>query len=45
MPAKKPTDKNTKAEILQAYEELDKEQASLINQLEQGRKEFKTVSK
>jgi hypothetical protein len=35
MPAKKPTDKNTKAEILQAYEELLKEQAALKTQLEQ----------
>ncbi|MTJ54497.1 hypothetical protein FJR38_18465 [Anabaena sp. UHCC 0253] len=39
MPAKKPTDKNTKAEILQAYEELVKEQAALKNQLEQKPKE------
>ncbi len=39
MPPKKPTDKNTKAEIIQAYEELGKEQASLKNQLEQGKKE------
>jgi uncharacterized coiled-coil protein SlyX len=35
MPAKKPTDKNTKAEIIQAYEELVKEQAALKTQLEQ----------
>jgi len=35
MPAKKPTDRNTKAEILQAYEELVKEQAALNAQLEQ----------
>lgn len=35
MSAKKPTDKNTKAEILQAYEELVKEQAALKAQLEQ----------
>ncbi len=35
MSAKKPTDKNTKAEILQAYEELVKEQAALKTQLEQ----------
>ncbi|MFM7407737.1 MAG: hypothetical protein ACKO3K_14045 [Cuspidothrix sp.] len=34
MPAKKPTDKNTKAEILQAYEELLKEQTALKTQLE-----------
>ncbi|WP_413174772.1 hypothetical protein [Anabaena azotica] len=45
MPAKKPTDKNTKAEILQAYEELLKEQTSLKNQLEQAQKEPQTVSK
>ena len=35
MATKKPTDKNTKAEILQAYEELVKEQAALKTQLEQ----------
>ncbi|MTJ49658.1 hypothetical protein [Dolichospermum sp. UHCC 0259] len=35
MATKKPTDKNTKAEILQAYEELVKEQAALKSQLEQ----------
>ena len=35
MAAKKPTDKNTKAEILQAYEELVKEQTALKSQLEQ----------
>ena len=35
MAVKKPTDKNTKAEILQAYEELAKEKAALKTQLEQ----------
>jgi predicted nucleic acid-binding Zn-ribbon protein len=45
MSAKKPTEKNTKPEILQAYEELAKEQASLKNQLEQAHKESQTVSK
>jgi hypothetical protein len=33
---KKPTDKNTKVEILQAYEELLKEQAALKSQFEQA---------
>jgi uncharacterized coiled-coil protein SlyX len=36
---KKPTDKNTKVEILQAYEELVKEKAALKSQLEQVGKE------
>jgi hypothetical protein len=45
MPAKKPTDKNTKAEILQAYEELVKEQAALKTQLEQKPTEKPPVPK
>lgn len=39
MVVKKPTDKNTKVEILQAYEELAKEKAALKLQLEQVAKE------
>ncbi|MCC5666007.1 hypothetical protein LC653_19300 [Nostoc sp. CHAB 5784] len=39
MVVKKPTDKNTKVEILQAYEELAKEKAALKSQLEQVAKE------
>lgn len=39
MVVKKPTDKNTKVEILQAYEELAKEKAALKSQLEQVTKE------
>jgi uncharacterized coiled-coil protein SlyX len=42
---KKPTDKNTKAEILQAYEELAKETAGLKNQLNQVQKDNQTVNK
>ncbi|MBW4601699.1 MAG: hypothetical protein KME29_19525 [Calothrix sp. FI2-JRJ7] len=38
MPAKKPTDKNTKAEILQAYEELAKEKAALKTELDAAAK-------
>ncbi|KYC39695.1 hypothetical protein WA1_30655 [Scytonema hofmannii PCC 7110] len=38
MPAKKPNDKNTKAEILQAYEELAKEKVELKSQLDQLQK-------
>lgn len=45
MPAKKPNEKNTKAEILQAYEELAKEQASLKSQLEQAQQQTSSVSK
>jgi hypothetical protein len=45
MAAKKPTDKNTKAEILQAYEELVKEQAALKTQLEQKPTEKPSVPK
>jgi uncharacterized coiled-coil protein SlyX len=44
MTAKKPTDKNTKAEILQAYEELAKEKATLKSQLDQALKEDKPVT-
>jgi hypothetical protein len=43
MVAKKPNDKNTKAEILQAYEELVKEQAALKSQLEQSPKATQSV--
>ncbi|MEA5549832.1 hypothetical protein VB713_02365 [Anabaena cylindrica UHCC 0172] len=43
MAAKKPTDKNTKAEILQAYEELAKEQSALKTELSQAQKETKSV--
>jgi uncharacterized coiled-coil protein SlyX len=43
--AKKPTDKNTKAEILQAYEELLKETAELKTQLTQVPKDNQTVNK
>ena len=45
MATKKPTDKNTKAEILQAYEELVKEQAALKTQLEQKATEKPPASK
>ncbi|KAF3887123.1 MULTISPECIES: coiled-coil domain-containing protein [Nostocales] len=38
MPTKKPTDKNTKAEILQAYEELAKEKVELKSQIEKLQK-------
>ncbi|MBD2571031.1 hypothetical protein [Anabaena lutea] len=44
MVTKKPNDKNTKAEILQAYEELAKEQAALKSQLEQAQKVTQSVS-
>jgi uncharacterized coiled-coil protein SlyX len=43
--SKKPTDKNTKAEILQAYEELVKETAGLKTQLNQIQKDSQTVNK
>jgi uncharacterized coiled-coil protein SlyX len=43
--AKKPTDKSTKAEILQAYEELAKETASVKTQLNQVLKENQSVTK
>jgi hypothetical protein len=38
MPAKKPTEKSTKVEILQAYEELVKEKSTLKSQLDQALK-------
>ncbi|MEA5574251.1 hypothetical protein [Calothrix sp. UHCC 0171] len=44
MPTKKPTDKNTKVEILQAYEELAKEKAALKSQLDQTIKQNKADS-
>ncbi|MBD2692734.1 hypothetical protein [Anabaena catenula] len=43
MAVKKPNDKNTKAEILQAYEELAKEQTALKSQLEQSQKGTQSV--
>jgi uncharacterized coiled-coil protein SlyX len=42
---KKPSDKNTKVEILQAYEELTKEKAALKSQLDQVVKENQSVTK
>jgi DNA repair exonuclease SbcCD ATPase subunit len=45
MPVKKPSDKNTKAEILQAYEELVREQGLLKSQLEQAQKETQSLAK
>ncbi|BAY12367.1 hypothetical protein [Calothrix sp. NIES-2098] len=45
MVAKKPTDKSTKAEILQAYEELAKEAAAVKSQLNQALKENQSVAK
>lgn len=45
MVAKKPTDKNTKAEILQAYEDLAKETAAVKSQLTQTLKENQSVTK
>ncbi|MBD2663278.1 hypothetical protein B6N60_03146 [Richelia sinica FACHB-800] len=45
MPVKKPSDKNTKAEILQAYEELTKEQEFLKSQLEKVQKETQSLAK
>lgn len=44
MPAKKPTDKNTKAEILQAYEELAKEKAALKTELDAAAKQNNTAA-
>lgn len=41
---KKPTDKNTKAQILEAYEELLKERKVLESQLKQAQKETKDQS-
>ncbi|WP_016950122.1 hypothetical protein [Anabaena sp. PCC 7108] len=43
MAAKKPNEKNTKAEILQAYEELAKEKIALKSELEQAQKSTQTV--
>jgi DNA repair exonuclease SbcCD ATPase subunit len=43
MSAKKPNTKSTKAEILQAYEELAKEQEALRNQLEKAQKQTPLV--
>jgi hypothetical protein len=43
VPAKKPTDKNTKAEILQAYEELVKEKAALKAELDNTSKQTNTA--
>jgi len=42
---KKPTDKNTKVEILQAYEELAKEKAALKSELDQVAKENQSGTK
>ncbi len=45
MPTKKPNEKSTKGEILQAYEELTKEKATLKSQLEQQARENKSATK
>ncbi|MEH2350664.1 MAG: hypothetical protein V7K55_22205 [Nostoc sp.] len=45
MVVKKPTDKNTKVEILQAYEELAKEKAALKSELEKVAKENQPETK
>jgi uncharacterized coiled-coil protein SlyX len=45
MTTKKLTDKNTKAEILQAYEDLTKETSALKLQINQGLKEKESVNK
>lgn len=45
MVVKKPTDKNTKVEILQAYEELTKEKAALKSELDQVAKENQSGTK
>jgi hypothetical protein len=45
MPVKKLTDKNTKAEILQAYEELSKEATAIKSQLNQVVKEVSATNK
>ncbi|QKQ72170.1 hypothetical protein [Nostoc sp. TCL240-02] len=45
MVVKKPTDKNTKIEILQAYEELAKEKAALKLELEKAAKENQSGTK
>jgi uncharacterized coiled-coil protein SlyX len=44
MPTKKPTEKSTKVEILQAYEDLAQEKATLKSQLEQALTEKKTTA-
>ncbi|MEH2209154.1 hypothetical protein [Nostoc sp.] len=45
MVVKKPTDKNTKVEILQAYEELAKEKSALKSELDQVTKEKQSGTK
>ncbi|MEH2137843.1 hypothetical protein [Nostoc sp.] len=45
MVVKKPTDKNTKVEILQAFEELAKEKTALKSELEKVAKENQSVTK
>ncbi|QSJ16982.1 hypothetical protein JYQ62_35895 [Nostoc sp. UHCC 0702] len=45
MSVKKPTDKNTKVEILQAYEDLAKETATLKSQLNQVLKDNQSATK
>ncbi|MBH8561192.1 hypothetical protein I8748_03190 [Nostoc sp. CENA67] len=45
MPVKKPTEKNTKVEILQAYEDLAKETAALKTQLNQALKDSQSAIK
>ncbi|NWF61569.1 MAG: hypothetical protein HXY43_20535 [Fischerella sp.] len=45
MPSKKPNEKNTKVEILQAYNELAQEKAALKSQLDQLVKERNSASK
>ncbi|WP_193193555.1 hypothetical protein [Nostoc sp. MG11] len=45
MAVKKPSDKNTKVEILQAYEELNKEKIALKSQLDQVVKENQPATK
>ncbi|RAM50235.1 MAG: hypothetical protein C6Y22_18495 [Hapalosiphonaceae cyanobacterium JJU2] len=45
MAPKKPNEKNTKSEILEAYNELVKEKSTLISQLEQLAKERDSVQK
>ncbi|PMB17909.1 hypothetical protein [Fischerella thermalis] len=45
MPSKKPNERNTKSEILEAYNEILKEKAALKSQLEQLAKERNSVQK
>ncbi|PMB03431.1 hypothetical protein CEN49_23245 [Fischerella thermalis CCMEE 5273] len=45
MPSKKPNERNTKSEILEAYNEIFKEKAALKSQLEQLAKERDSVQK